>query len=78
MSDLASFGRIIFVVGLIITLLGLGLMLGARFFPWLGRLPGDIQVQGQNFSCFFPIVSSIVLSIILTIVINVILRFLNP
>ena len=42
-----------------------------------GHLPGDIVIQTENFSCWFPIVSSIVLSIVLTILLNLILRWLN-
>jgi hypothetical protein len=60
-----------------IALAGLLLMLGGRFLPWLGRLPGDIHYQGQNVSCFFPIVTSILLSILLTLLLNLIVRLLN-
>jgi hypothetical protein len=52
-------------------------MVGGRLFPWLGRLPGDIRYQGENISCFIPIVTSILLSIILTVVLNLIIRLLN-
>lgn len=38
-----------------------------------GKLPGDIHVQKEKVSFYFPIVTSIILSIILTIVINLIL-----
>lgn len=43
----------------------------------LGRLPGDIRIQGDNFTCFIPIASSILLSILLTVILNLIVRFLN-
>ena len=58
-------------------LIGLLMIVGSRFFPWLGRLPGDIRYQGENISCFIPIVTSILLSIILTLVLNLIIRLLN-
>ena len=60
-----------------IALIGLILMVGGRTFPWLGRLPGDIRFQGENVSCFFPIVTSILLSIILTLLLNLVIRILN-
>ena len=46
---------------------------GLPFF----RLPGDIRIEGQNFTCVFPLVTSILLSIVLTVLLNVIVRFLN-
>ena len=77
MLDFQSLGRLLLVFGGAIALTGLLFMVGGRFFPWLGRLPGDIRYQGQNISCFFPIVTSILLSIILTLLLNLVIRILN-
>jgi hypothetical protein len=77
MLDFQGFGRLLLLIGGGIALIGLVFTVGGRFFPWLGRLPGDIRYQGENVSCFFPIVTSIVLSIILTVVLNLIIRLLN-
>jgi len=62
-------GGVIFVVGLILTFAGK--------IPYVGRLPGDIAIRREGFSCYFPIVTSIVLSILLTIALNVIVRLLK-
>lgn len=77
MFDFQNLGRFLLIIGGGIVLVGLLLMLGGRFFPWLGRLPGDIHYQGKSVSCFFPIVTSILLSIILTLLLNLIIRLLN-
>ena len=77
MLDFQGFGRLLLVIGGVIALVGLILMVGGRTFPWLGRLPGDIRYQGENVSCFFPIVTSILLSIILTVLLNLVIRLLN-
>jgi len=42
-----------------------------------GGLPGDIRIQGANYSCFIPIASMILLSVVLTVVVNIILRIIN-
>jgi hypothetical protein len=63
---LMLFGGVLFVVGLI-------LVFGARI-PWLGRLPGDIVIERENFRFYFPIVTSIVISIILTLLVAVFRR----
>lgn len=43
---------------------------------WLGRLPGDIRIEGKNGGGFyFPIVTCIVVSLILNLIIVLIRRF---
>lgn len=65
-------GRILIIAGVAIALAGGIVWLGARM--GLGRLPGDIVIQRDNFTIAFPIITSIILSIVLTIVLNVVLR----
>lgn len=57
--------RSLIIIGIV--LIGLGV-----FWPWLkniplGRLPGDIIIQKQNFRFYFPITTSIVVSLLLTL-----------
>jgi len=64
---MSEFGKILFVLGLILAALGLLLWSGlAR--GWLGRLPGDIHYTKGNFSFYFPIVTCVILSLLLTLV----------
>ncbi len=77
MFDIQSLGRILLLIGGAIALLGLLLVIGGRFLPWLGRLPGDIHIQRGNVSCFLPLATSIIVSLLLTIVLNIIIRLLN-
>lgn len=53
----------------ILLLLGIALILLALVWPWLkqlplGRLPGDIAIQREGFSFFFPITTMILVSVI--------------
>jgi hypothetical protein len=75
--DFASLGKMIIIAGIALVLLG-GLiwLLGRTSLP-LGRLPGDIRIQGENASCYVPIATMILVSVLLTIVLNVIVRLLN-
>jgi Protein of unknown function (DUF2905) len=75
--DFSSLGKGIVVLGLILVAAG-GLLwlLGRAGLP-VGRLPGDIYIQGENASCYVPIVTMILLSVLLTILLNVIVRLLN-
>ncbi len=69
-SDL---GRMLVVAGLVIAVLGVVLLLGAKV-PWLGRLPGDINVQRDDWSFHFPIVTCLVVSVVLSLIVNLLFR----
>ena len=73
MADLSSIGRLLIVAGLALAGLGVVVLLAGRL-PFLGRLPGDIQVQRGNWTFFFPIMTSILLSLLLTVVLNLLAR----
>jgi hypothetical protein len=70
-----NIARFLVIGGIILILIGGGVYLAAKFGIPLGQLPGDIRIEGQNGSFYFPITSSILVSVILTIVINLIMRF---
>lgn len=57
------------------TLIFLGLILVAVGLLWrwidvlrLGRLPGDIVVQHQNFTFYFPVAAGLLISVVLTLI----------
>jgi hypothetical protein len=69
-----NLARFLVIGGIILILIGGGVYLAAKFGIPLGRLPGDIHIEGKNGSFYFPIVTSIVLSLLLTIILNIIIR----
>lgn len=69
-----SIARYLMIGGIFLFLIGAGVYLAAKFGLPLGRLPGDIRIEGENGSFYFPITSSILVSVVLTIVLNVIVR----
>ncbi len=69
-----TIARTLMIGGIVLFLIGGGIYLAARFGIPLGRLPGDIRIERENGSFYFPITSSILISVILTIVVNVVLR----
>jgi len=72
-----NLARYIMIGGIILFLIGGGVYLAGKFGLPLGRLPGDIRIEGENGSFYFPITTSIVLSVVLTIVLNLIVRWLR-
>jgi hypothetical protein len=75
--DLSSLGKWIVAVGALLLVTGGALWLLGRTGLPLGRLPGDIRIQRDGFSCYFPIVTMVVLSVVLTVLLNIIIRILN-
>ena len=69
--------RYLMFAGIALFLIGGGVYLAAKFGIPLGRLPGDIRIDGKNGSFYFPLISSILTSILLTLMINIISRFIN-
>jgi hypothetical protein len=74
-SAMETFAKYLVIGGIILILVGGGVYLAAKFGIPLGRLPGDIRIEGENGSFYFPLTSSILVSIILSIMINLISRF---
>jgi hypothetical protein len=72
-----SLARTLMLIGIVLFLTGGGIYLASKFGLPLGRLPGDIRIEGENGSFYFPVVSSTVVSVVLTIILNLISRFLN-
>jgi hypothetical protein len=61
-------GNYLIALGFFIIFLGLILNLISKFN--LPVLPGDILIQKENFTFYFPIITSLLISILLTIIFN--------
>jgi hypothetical protein len=75
--DLSSLGKAIALLGFALLVVGGALWLLGRTGLPLGRLPGDLRIEGEHVSCYVPIVTMILLSLLLTLVLNIIIRLLN-
>jgi len=69
-------GKLLVGVGLSVTLMG-GILILASKIPWLrlGRLPGDVNIQRDGFSLFFPITTMLLLSAGFSLIMFLIQRF---
>ena len=64
---LIFFGVILLITGSIFYFLG-------KLGIGLGKLPGDIIIQKENFTFYFPLATSIIISIALTIILKLIAK----
>ncbi len=65
-------GKILLALGGLIVLVGLVVLLLDKIGP--GRLPGDIFIQRENFTFYFPVMTCIIISVILTIILSLLFR----
>ncbi len=66
-------GKALLVIGLLVCAIGAVLYFGGgRWFSFLGRLPGDIRIEGEHSKIFIPLGTSILLSIVLTLLLALI------
>lgn len=72
-----NFARYLMIGGVVLFLIGGGAYLASKFGIPLGRLPGDIRIEGENGSFYFPLATSILVSVLLTIILNIISRFIQ-
>lgn len=68
-------GKFIILIGLAMIVIGLIVYFLSDKLHWLGRLPGDIRVEKENFKFYFPITTMLLLSGLVNLVIWVFRRF---
>lgn len=69
-------GKWIIIIGVFIVLAGVIVYFFHDKMHWIGRLPGDLRIEKENFRFYFPITSMIIFSLLLTIIITVIKKFI--
>ena len=60
-------GKLLILLGAILIVSGILLSFAGKL-PFLGRLPGDIRIERNNFSFFFPITTCILISLLISLV----------
>ncbi|MBI4466861.1 MAG: DUF2905 domain-containing protein [Acidobacteria bacterium] len=66
-EPLRELGKLLLVFGVVLVAVGALLTLGPKLPGRLGRLPGDIIIQRDNFTFYFPVVSCLLLSVVLSL-----------
>ncbi len=69
-------GKYIIIIGAVIIIVGIIIYFFNDKLNWIGKLPGDIRIEKENFKLYFPLTTMLVLSLAVTLIINLIRRFL--
>ncbi len=67
-------GKILVMAGVLLLVIG-GVLMFVDKIPFLGKLPGDIRIERENFRFYFPLTTSILLSIVVSFVLWLISHF---
>ncbi len=70
-------GKTLIFIGIGLALVGAGVYFAGRLGLPLGRLPGDIRIERENFRFYFPFTTMVLLSVLLSVGVNLVLRLLN-
>ncbi len=68
-------GKIIIGIGIALVLVGVVVYFAGDKLNWLGRLPGDIRVEKENFRMYVPITTMLLVSVVLSLLIRLFQKF---
>ena len=75
--DLEPLARILAYLGVLLLVVAGGVFLLSRMnIPW-DKIPGNIVIKRENFTCVFPLFLSLGLSLLLTLILKLIAKFLR-
>lgn len=60
------------IAGLCVLILGGIIYFFHDRLHWIGRLPGDIRIERENFRFYFPIATMILASILITLILRLV------
>lgn len=69
--------KIIILTGMILVVAGIIIWLLGDKLRWLGRLPGDIRIERENFRFYMPITTMIIISIAVSAILWLIRQFIK-
>jgi len=72
---LPDLGKLLVTLGLVTAAIGALMWFGGRWFGWLGKLPGDLRLEGERGGFYFPIVTCLVISVVLSLILALVRRF---
>jgi len=70
---MGGIGRILIYLGLFLVIVGIAFTLIGKI-PWLGHLPGDITIERERFTFYFPLATCLVISVVLSLVLYLLRR----
>lgn len=67
-----QFAKYLMLIGAILLVSGIFIYFFGSNFKWIGRLPGDIRIERDNFRFYFPLTTLILLNLLIFLIIRII------
>lgn len=67
--------KALIIAGVALIVAGVVWQFGGKYLGFLGRLPGDISYQRENFRFYFPLMTSVLVSVVLSLLVWLFRRF---
>ncbi|RYD56060.1 MAG: DUF2905 domain-containing protein [Sphingobacteriales bacterium] len=67
-------GKSIILIGLIVVIISAAIWLFGDKLRFLGRLPGDIRIEKENFKVYIPITTMLLVSVLLSAIMWIVQR----
>lgn len=64
-------GKYVILLGILIVFTGVVIYFFYDKLHWIGRLPGDIRIERENFRFYFPITTLVLFSLLINIIIRI-------
>jgi hypothetical protein len=64
---MAGFGKALIYLGIVLVVVGVIFLLGGKI-PWLGHLPGDLTIEREGYTFYFPLTTCVLISVIISLV----------
>jgi len=69
-------GIYLLIIGGAIVLAGVLIYFFHDKLHWLGRLPGDIRIEKENFRLYVPIMTMLIISLMISLILYLLRKFL--
>jgi len=64
---MAGLGKVLILFGIILVVVGVVFSLAGKV-PWFGHLPGDMYIQRERYTFYFPLTTCLLISAIISLV----------
>jgi ABC-type sulfate transport system permease component len=65
-----SLGKYLMIIGTCIIVAGIIIYFFYDKLQWIGKLPGDIRIEKENFKFYFPFTTMILASLVISVLIR--------
>ncbi|MBE7169787.1 MAG: DUF2905 domain-containing protein [Williamsia sp.] len=67
----STVAKVMIVTGILLVIGGTLVYFFHGKLHWIGRLPGDVRIERENFRFYFPFTTMILVSVLLTLVLRI-------